>query len=223
MVEGKHDAVVLYRNDFINIEIDNDSMGFSQMRILEIDDAGKLILNNELFKIAPEYQGMGYGTKALFHQVKEAKKAGISYIQTFAAREDGYNGYYTWAQLGYDCDLENIGGHIQQTVKKAVTKGELPEGKYETVQDIMKANGGPEWWKKNGVGFPGDINLEKEGATDRIEAYVKAQADHIGVSVDEWLDMPGEEIVKRKKAKKVEARLIRLAYLYPSLSSLVQS
>ncbi|MEX5630910.1 hypothetical protein, partial [Pseudomonas marginalis] len=63
---------------------------------------GKYI-HNDIFMLKKQYQNGGFGSQVFAAEVKGARDQGFDWIETHAARSSGtFNGYYTWATLGYD-------------------------------------------------------------------------------------------------------------------------
>ncbi len=82
-----------------------------QQRILDLDFKDRLYIHNFYFRTsaaAPK----GTGLKSFATQTIHAKKFGVEYIDTQAAgdyeksqEEDRWNGYYSWARMGYNAKL----------------------------------------------------------------------------------------------------------------------
>jgi hypothetical protein len=109
------------------------------IRTVGQDENGDTFIHNDYFrarKDAPD----GFGTAFLARQAEKAKEAGVAYLETHAAgswriRKD-FNGYYTWAKLGYDealDDLEQEGGNESAVVSKA--REHFPDA--NSILDIM--------------------------------------------------------------------------------------
>lgn len=112
---------------------------------------GKPILYIESLGIKKTNQQMGIATDILKMQIQECRNNGFEAIKCYAMRLDEaeYNGYYTWARLGFDAEL------IPQEQKEL----EKELGKVETIQDIMKTEKGRQWWKLNGWSFDAKFDL----------------------------------------------------------------
>lgn len=84
-----------------------------QVRSVSTDWVGRVFMENEVFvktRTAPS----GIGLKSFATQTYHAQRFGVSYIETEAvgnyeqSRNRGgqkWNGYYTWARMGYNADL----------------------------------------------------------------------------------------------------------------------
>lgn len=113
-------------------------------RHISVGMDGQVSVYNAMFFLKPRARGNGLGTKAFTEQVRSCAQLGVSKITTTAGKGgsqgDKMNGFYTWARLGYDADLDD-------SVKKRLPK-ELKGAK--TVQDLMATPEGREHWKKHG-------------------------------------------------------------------------
>jgi GNAT superfamily N-acetyltransferase len=108
------------------------------------------VIYNIGFRLDDEYQGQGIGTKAFALQVESAVKHGFEEIHATCERGDGWNGYYTWARLGFDGRF--IG---------------------ESVHDLMMKHG-REWWKENGRTFHGTFDLSEGSISRRVfDGYMR--------------------------------------------------
>jgi SPP1 gp7 family putative phage head morphogenesis protein len=135
-----------------------------QRRILSIDEDGELFMHNVLFRTtrtAPK----GMGTKAFATQVHHAEKFGISYIDTEAAGDfksshdkKGWNGYYTWARLGYNAPLDEADWE-----KFPLTYRGLPD-----LHSLFQQENGPLVWKYHGSGRPMVFDLDRESTSWRL-------------------------------------------------------
>mgnify|MGYP003997573557 CR=1 FL=1 len=207
----------------------------SHVRFVGKDEDGDTYIKNQTFILKPEAHGGGIGTKALYTQVQQARKAGVSYIKTSAGGPPDMNGYYTWPRLGYDGLLSSVNKDeayedtsvpeddpnrwksrdipsIEEDIKAAVKKGDLPKGaeKVETVRQLMDLEGGSAWWKKNGRAFSATFDLESDDSVDALEDYIEATAAKLGVSPQEWMDMSPDEIRASKKKSPSPKRVASL-------------
>lgn len=135
------------RTGGVEVVIDNEK--YSCARVLY---PNKTIVNRNFRTIST---GEGLGTKVFSQQVAEAAKAGFTEITTTAARDEHSNGYYTWARLGYDGDVEG------------------PDGPTK-VSALMKTKEGRDWWKANGHSFDAAFDLAEGSQSRRVlDAYVQ--------------------------------------------------
>ena len=129
---------------------------------------GDIIMSNSYFRVAPDYQGTGIGTKSFARQVEFASKLGVNKISTFAAKStvyntDGslnkdrsYNGYYTWARLGYDAS---------PTTRLTRAQNYFGKSDIRSIADLfdIKASSskisGADWWKNNGESYDMTFDL----------------------------------------------------------------
>ncbi len=113
-----------------------------QERTLGLDINSRPYFYNDYFKTLPTAP-KGTGLRSFATQAYSAKKYGVEYISTLAAGYYGhpeYNGYYTWARMGYNAKLTDA------------DRNKLPK-KYEKVQDLneLMEKGGADAWKKYGT------------------------------------------------------------------------
>lgn len=170
MVGAPDDATVKVRGlgPVLEITISHPMMPEPARRSMGRDDKGRLYIENEFIKIYPP--GTGLGSEIFASQVAFAKESGVDYIKCHAAKEGGYNGYYTWPRFGYDAYIDELGDeHIALQSK---IEQEFPGA--ETVLDIMKTKKGRDWWKENGVDIvDARFDLSEESQSVKIlEAYL---------------------------------------------------
>lgn len=141
---------------FIEKDINNSDNDIVTFLGTEITLRRKInVLNKEIenVKMKVSKNDNYSGTDLLKMQVKEASKQGYKTIKTEAFRdEDGeYNGYYTWARLGY-IPKKQPSKQIEDFNKKYGTNA-------KTLQDLMATKEGRDFWKKNGETFNGEFDL----------------------------------------------------------------
>ncbi len=130
----------------------------NSFKMIRIIDTKNKEITNEYFLIKDESKYKGQGANIFNQQVQFASKEGYSTIFTSAARGDRYNGYYTWARLGYDTnsnyDLKKIGVLIEDfnTTNKTDVK---------TFRELLSTKTGQEFWKKEGFSFEGTFDLSE--------------------------------------------------------------
>lgn len=80
-------------------------------RTLRVNADGTLSVRNSLFFLKPGARGGGFGLEVFSGQVRKLFAAGGTEITTCAGKGgsggEKMNGYYTWARMGYDADLED--------------------------------------------------------------------------------------------------------------------
>jgi SPP1 gp7 family putative phage head morphogenesis protein len=124
-------------------------------------EAGEAVLHNDLFVVLP--QGRGMGAQIFARQVAEARAQGIARFETDAAEGGGLVGYYTWARLGYDGQVQNASLRERFGI--------------QTVQELMAKPGGREAWKAEGHSFGGTFDLTDRSTSMRVlEAYLEETA-----------------------------------------------
>lgn len=107
--------------------------------------------------------GKGIGAGVLKRQVEACQKHGFRMIQTLAAgnaADKEYNGYYTWARLGYDAPFsvatlhedygEEFGEEYSPEDEKYIEENARKFRHCKTIQDLMQTPGGAEFWKRVG-------------------------------------------------------------------------
>lgn len=113
-------------------------------RTVAVNPDGTISVNNNIFFLKPGARGSGMGTKAFAGQVQGMVFEGGKNIHTTAGKGgaggDKMNGYYTWARLGYDAELDDS------------YRRKLPEQfkAAKTVQDLMATKEGAAHWKQTG-------------------------------------------------------------------------
>lgn len=113
---------------------------------------GDVIKNNRFF-VKKDYQGRGIGLEVFSNQVEAARRFGFRKIELTAGKGDGMNGYYTWARMGFDAELEYV-------------PKEFPKAK--RVSDLMKTERGRDWWLKNGEQIDMDFDLEDDSISMKV-------------------------------------------------------
>ncbi len=143
----KVSASVKFRS--IRIEVDHPlyKKDYTSIRTIKKDDDGNIFIENELLVLdSSKTESLrGLGTRIFATQALQASELGIDYIELFAAgraTDKLYNGYYTWARLGYDAPLNASDINSLPSNLKGATK----------VSDLMNTQEGREWWKQNGYG-----------------------------------------------------------------------
>lgn len=159
----------------VYVEIDGPN-NLKMYRTIGVNRDGEPFIHNDLFK-AGGNKGDGFGADVFSRQVQAAAAAGFKEIETHAAgdysssRNDGYNGYYTWARFGYNYPIAGLYSNT-----RAMAREKYPNA--ETVQDILKEPGGANWWKINGSGMgEAKFDLSEGSRSQRIlSEYMADQA-----------------------------------------------
>lgn len=130
-------------------------------------EGNKIICHNDYFRA---YRPGSGNSKVFAQQVFNLQAAGVSHIETDAARSDGpggYNGYYTWPRLGYDVSIEKAS-------KYASVPASL--GPIRRVSDLMKTEEGRAWWKENGGWTAMEFDLKADSQSMKVlTAYAQAK------------------------------------------------
>lgn len=150
----------------------------------------------------------GLGTRILYSQALAAKAEGFRKISCSAARGPTYVGYYTWARLGYNADIEvairqyqrtKLIGNFEDAWEDMVMEGYFPE--YITTEtdpndvsmsDLMMTKKGASWWKLDGRSWHATFDLEDQpsGEPSRamqvLTSYVKLKEKARKESIDKW-------------------------------------
>ncbi len=131
-------------------------------RYIGRDSDGVLRLKNDILEMAQGETSKGLGTRVFATQVEQATKLDVKYIETLASgdpQSTRYNGYYTWARLGYD-------GDTTFQVREAAELAGF--GRPKLVSEILSQEGGAAWWKANGTSFDGVFDLTEGARSQRI-------------------------------------------------------
>lgn len=126
------------------------------------DDEITLYLYNLQLELKPEHQKRLLATFAFLQQVNAAFRLGFSKIKLEAAgdcRDEQYNGYYTWARLGFTMLLPD--------------DFRLPENatNAQEVADLMQDEALIRWWKENGQGGEMEFDLHKNSKSFKVLEY----------------------------------------------------
>jgi len=118
----------------------------------------KLVVANDYIQLGYDLRGRGLGTRMFTQQVKNLKRLGVDRIECLAVRDEGMNGYYTWARLGYD-------GKVPDSVRVLARPG---SERFTTVGQIMDSRGGADWWRQYGDDFEGVFDLSDNSRSMRV-------------------------------------------------------
>lgn len=149
----------------INVRLDDN--GLVMERVIT---PSKKEVYNALFVIEQGSVYKGKGADIFANQVKEAQKAGYDRLNVSAAGQKGsrYNGYYTWAVLGYQTnDPQKSAAYVSGI--KAITGRD-----YKTWQNMMKTSTGRADWKEYGKSWDGIFDLKKGSISQQqLKLYLK--------------------------------------------------
>ncbi|MFM2392933.1 MAG: hypothetical protein RLZZ546_915 [Bacteroidota bacterium] len=113
------------------------------------------------------------GSKIFSSQVEKARKEGFSTIKTYAAAGENYNGYYTWARLGYKPTKES----------EKVLKNEFIEinKKYNTsfknLEHAMESEEGRKIWRENGISFYAEFDQKSTSYSSKtLKNYLEKRS-----------------------------------------------
>lgn len=150
-----------------SIEIYFDGSGVKMDRTI---DLVKNDIHNDYFRIKPDSRYKGQGAEIFKGQVDNASKFGFKEIKTYGAGYYGsgeYNGYYTWARLGYapERDTLNIRSILIDFQKQTGVKADFME--------MMATKEGQELWKLKGSGTDYVFDLSKNSPNQvRLQNYI---------------------------------------------------
>lgn len=142
MADGSLVKIEKY-NDGLMISAKNPDIYTAELQRILIYEDNRLILENEYQEIIESQRGKGIPVFALYTQIQNARALGVSIIRTLAAGSMSsklFNGYYTWARLGFDAELPiNIQAQLPEKFINA-----------EKVSDLMATPEGRDWWRVHG-------------------------------------------------------------------------
>lgn len=144
------------------VEVSFRGPGVHALRSITKTTLGDVVIKNEMIEI--KQTGTGLGTRIFARQVEHAARLGVKRIYADAAKGSDFNGYYTWARLGYDAPL----------IKEHVAR--LPPGlKGATkVSDLMSTAHGRDFWKTHGTSTSMMFDLAKGSLSRRVlDSYVR--------------------------------------------------
>jgi len=128
----------------------------------------KKLVHMDYFRISPEAP-KGTGSNMFFNQVNNFKKMNIKKLETNAAgigKLESYsgnkkwspfpfNGYYTWARLGYNLDDKMFNKLIEKSKDSDIKS-------VKSLSELMTFEKGREYWKNYGFSFHGVFDLSKD-------------------------------------------------------------
>jgi len=125
-------------------------------------DPASMSIHNDIIRVTGGRAG--FGTQVFKDQVDAAAAHGFKHIECLAARAPGiFNGYVTWAKMGYDGDLA---GQPSEIKDYAQARG------YTRVSDFMKTKEGRDHWEQHGRSWNAEFDL-RAGSQNRkaLDAY----------------------------------------------------
>jgi hypothetical protein len=125
-------------------------------RSIAIDPTGRTFMVNEQLFVRPEAPA-GLGTRIMAHQVREAARLGVAYIELTAVRGPWANGYYTWPRLGYNAPLPDA---LAATLPPDLRDARDLEG-------LFDRTGGAQWWREYGQTIEVRFELTPRSASIR--------------------------------------------------------
>jgi hypothetical protein len=146
--------------------------------ILKDSKTGQTVIYNKNLSLDPRARGQGIGARALATQVQASSRLGVSRLETEAGRLDvgtaerpAMNGYYRWAQLGYDAPWSRIAPGLSAQPPASL-------GPLQRLSDLMASPAGAALWKVNGTTYNGTFDLAP-GSRSRamINAYLVAHRE----------------------------------------------
>ncbi len=147
-------------------------------RTMYRDADGKLTVRNDAFFLSPSAQGKGLGTKSFSTQVADAQKAKVSYISTFALRNDARSdksvGYKVWADLGYDGKLS---GRVQTAWANLNPLARFDGTKTpRTIRELYATRGGKTIWHTYGESQTMVFSLSRGSKSVKtLNSYLKGK------------------------------------------------
>jgi hypothetical protein len=160
-----------------DVEIQYQSYGVVNVNIRDRDIVMQREINitnktiyNAYFSIPKDSKLKGQGAKIFSNQVKAAQKAGFDKINVSAAgskNDRTYNGYYTWARLGYrpNNSMQEVASIFRDTGRN-----------YGTWENMMKSKQGVADWKEHGSSWRGSFDLKKGSYSDKaLKEYLKSK------------------------------------------------
>ncbi len=111
----------------------------------------------------------GFGTDAIVRMVAACEKLGLESIEALLAGDgrdqtDNSSGYYAWAALGFDAELESWEDYQDRPLPDELKR--MPGGKpVDSLQGLFRMPGGPLWWRQNGSTIGGVFRFANGSAS----------------------------------------------------------
>lgn len=115
----------------------------------------------QFFMIFPG-QPKGSGTKIFTNQVTQFKKMGYERLYTHAAghmNSPDFNGYYTWARLGYDFKNKYDEETMLERIQKRNRNNDKQLNQVKSLPQLMSFEKGRKWWREFGFPFDGVFDM----------------------------------------------------------------
>lgn len=195
------------RNQFgtPSLSLDVQGQGLEAQRDFYRDKSGKLIVANRSFGIADQLPSgetnplKGLGLDLFAGQVEGLQQAGVEEIRTFAAgskNSEEYNGYYTWARMGY-------GGQIPEGYFDRLPKNfQDAMGDSREIRDLFDMPGGKEAWQEYGGSMNMTFDLS-EGSRN-VKALKAYQEERKSQGPRQPRPSKKEKIAAREQAEAAE-------------------
>jgi hypothetical protein len=117
-------------------------------------------------------QGKGIGTNAFVNQVIEARNLGYKFLQVSAFKSDGWNGFYTWARLGYS--MLSSSQNRFDNLMLAYSRSE------QSIVELMKTEEGRAFWKRNGFTWAGKFDLaDRSENMNALYSYLISKGNNV--------------------------------------------
>lgn len=124
-----------------------------------------LVLTNDGFHIhRRSLHGQGLGLRVFARQLRQAKRMGVSRIDTTAGRSSGENGYYTWPRFGFD-------GPLTLDIQAALP---VDLGRPQRLLELMKSRTGRTWWRSYGT--PLDLSFDLSAHSPSWQTFRRYRA-----------------------------------------------
>jgi hypothetical protein len=122
----------------------------------------EIVINNTYVRNSGDAQGAG---RDLIQAFDDMKSLGVSRMEASAARSDGgreqgMNGYYTWAKLGFT-------GEIPESLL-ALTEERFGPGITRVEQLMRLGRVGEQWWREHGDSWDATFSFEDGSYSMRI-------------------------------------------------------
>lgn len=183
----------------VQLRIENPRIEF--LRNYLRDDDGKLVAEHMFISIDKAHrekpENNGLGTRIFARSVEALRAGGFDRIRADAAGAAGdlFNGYYTWARLGFEGDIP---GHLRLPPNLRGAK---------TVQDLFETEAGALWWKTRGEDTKMQFELDPGSRSSRaLERYlaIRRERGDEAERHDEQHPEPQREDGRRGRAEEIE-------------------
>lgn len=165
----KYAGQIDYPNEFWVVRASNPHVYIEHLeRVITTDETGQLFVKNEYQFLQEKQKGKGLPVFALLQQIEMARSLGVAYIKTDAAGSPNsktFNGYYTWARLGFNSEPF---GEVELSL--------LPNDlKHVTdLNDLMQTEQGRKWWKEHGWSITLKFDVHRDSKSIQLlSQYVR--------------------------------------------------